>query len=173
MRRSSRPVVPRPGLSVEKRERAVQLACNLDVRPLLKNPLVRQAPLGVLEAAAWTSFMFLDVYVDILGFYMPGVVDDILAGVVWEFRIRQGWATAALGLMAVPILMVLLSTFLPARANRITNLVVASLYVVVSVGNAIGESWTYCYALAVDLEVAVLATILGLAWSWPRRADAP
>ena len=35
-------------------------------------------------AAAWTSFMFLYVYVDILAFYKPGVVADILNGVYDE-----------------------------------------------------------------------------------------
>lgn len=129
-------------------------------------------PVQLKLAAAWTSFMFLYAYVDILGIYMPGVVDDILAGVVWEFRISQGWAAGALGLMAIPILMIVLSTVLPVRANRITNLAVASLYALVSVGNAVGEAWTYYFALAVNLELAVLATILGLAWSWSRGADA-
>ena len=31
-------------------------------------------------AAAWTSFVLLYVYTDILSFYMPGVIDDIRAG---------------------------------------------------------------------------------------------
>ena len=57
----------------------------------------------------------------------PGVIDDILAGIVWEFEITQTFATTALTLMAIPTLMILLSTTLPARANRATNLVVASL----------------------------------------------
>lgn len=129
-------------------------------------------PVQVKLAAAWTSFMFLYAYVDILGIYMPGVVEDILDGVVWELRISQGWAAGALALMAVPILMIVLSTVLPARVNRITNLAVASVYALVSVGNAIGESWTYYFALAVGLELAVLAAIFGLAWSWPRGAGA-
>ena len=78
-------------------------------------------PVQVKLAAAWTSFMFLYVYVDILAFYKPGVVDDILAGIVWEFDITPTWAITALTLLAIPILMVVLSTTLPARANRITN----------------------------------------------------
>lgn len=72
--------------------------------------------------------------------------------------------------MAVPILMVALSTMLPARANRVTNLVLASVYVLVSVGNSFGESWTYYFTLAVGLEVVVLALILRYAWTWPRTA---
>lgn len=127
-------------------------------------------PVQAKLAAACTSFMFLYVYVDILGLYKPGAIDDILAGVAWEFEISQTWATRALTLMTIPILMVLLSTTLPARVNRATNLVVASVYVPVSTFSAVGESWTYYYGFAVALEVIVLAVILGSAWRWPCTA---
>jgi hypothetical protein len=122
-------------------------------------------------AAAWTSFMFLYIYVDYFALYKPGVIDDILVGVVWEFDISQTLLTAFLTLMAIPILMVVLSMMLPARANRTINLVVASLYVPVSAFNAVGESWTYFYGLAVALEVIVLAVILRFAWTWPRTSS--
>ena len=121
-------------------------------------------------AAAWTSFMFLYVYVDILAFFKPGVIDDIEVGVVWEFDISQTLLTAFLALMAIPILMVVLSMTLPARANRITNLIVASVQVPFAAFNAVGESWTYFYGLGVTLEVIILALILRYAWTWPRTA---
>ncbi|MFD4906255.1 DUF6326 family protein [Kitasatospora purpeofusca] len=125
-------------------------------------------PVRAKLAAAWTSFMLLYVYVDILAFFKPGVIDDIKAGVVWEFDISQTLLTAFLALMAIPILMVVLSMTLPARANRITNLVVASVQVPFAAFNAVGESWTYFYGLGVALEVIVLALILRYAWTWPR-----
>ena len=122
-------------------------------------------------AAAWTSFMFLYVYVDILAFYKPGVVEDILVGVVWEFDITQTWAITALTLLAMPIFMIVLSMTLPARANRITNLIVASVQVPFAAFNAVGElggSWIYFYGLGVALEVILLVFILRSAWTWPR-----
>ena len=128
----------------------------------------RHVPVQLKLAAAWTSFMFLYVYVDILSFYMPGVIEDIQAGKVWTFEITQTWAFGSLLLMTIPILMVVLSTALPARANRVNNLVVASVYVIVSAGNALGESWTFFFGLAVALEVIVLAFIIRSAWTWPR-----
>ncbi|MDN5856953.1 MAG: DUF6326 family protein [Actinomycetia bacterium] len=128
----------------------------------------RQVPVQAKLAAAWTSFMFLYVYVDIIGFYKPGTIDDILVGVVFVFDITQVWAITVLTLMAVPILMVVLSAMLPARASRITNLVVASLQVPYAMFNVLGGSWTYYYGLGVVLEVIVLAVILRLAWTWPR-----
>ena len=39
--------------------------------------------------------------------------------------------------------------------------------------NAVGESWTYYYWGAVALEVTLLAVILRLAWTWPRRVASP
>ena len=135
---------------------------------LLDNPPI---PVQAKLAAAWTSFMFLYVYVDILAFYKPGVVDDILVGVVWEFDITQTWAITALTLLAIPIFMVVLSMTLPARANRITNLIVASVQVPFAAFNAVGqmgEPWMYFYVLGVALEVIVLAIILRSASTWPR-----
>ncbi|WP_030665794.1 DUF6326 family protein [Streptomyces rimosus] len=119
-------------------------------------------------AAAWTSFVLLYAYVDILAFFKPGVIDDIEVGIVWEFNISQTLLTAFLALLAIPILMVVLSMTLPARANRITNLIVASVQVPFAAFNAVGEPWTYFYGLGVALEVIVLALILRYAWTWPR-----
>ena len=133
-------------------------------------------PVQAKLAAAWTSFMFLYIYVDILGFYKPGVVKDILVGVVWEFDITPTWAITALTLLAIPILMVVLSMTLPARANRIANLIVASIQVPFAAFNAMGEvgkPWMYFYLLGVALEVLILAFILRSAWTWPRRAVSP
>ncbi len=146
-----------------------------------KNPPSRTAlqdlrmPVQAKLAAAWTSFMFLYIYVDYLALYKPGVVDDILAGIVHEFDIGPTFVAIALTLMAIPILMILLSAILPARVNRTINLVVATLYIPVSMFNAAGESWTYSYfyGLSIGLEVLLLAFILRSAWTWPRRTASP
>ena len=130
-------------------------------------------PVQAKLAAAWTSFMFLYIYVDYLHLYKPGVIDDILAGVVFKFDISQTFVVISLTLVAIPILMILLSTTLPARANRTLNLVVASLYIPVSAFNVLGGSWILFYGLGVVIEVILLAYILRSAWTWPRRTAPP
>ena len=127
-------------------------------------------PVRVKLAAAWTSLMFLYAYVDILNFFTPGVVDDILDGRVFEFDLSQTFSTAALTLMAVPILMIVLSMALPARTSRIANLIVAAVYVPVTAFNVAGESWLFFYGLGVVLELVLLALIVRYAWTWPRTA---
>lgn len=136
-------------------------AAMLDDRPI---------PVGAKLAAAWTGVMFLYAYVDIIAFFKPGVVDGILVGKVWEFEVSQTLLTTFLALMAIPIFMVVLSVTLPARANRITNLVVASIQIPYAAFNVVGESWTYFYGLGVVLEVILLVLILRCAWTWPRTA---
>lgn len=127
-------------------------------------------PVQAKMAAAWTSFMFLYIYVDILNFYKPGVIDDILGGVVFKFDISPTLLTIFLASVAIPALMVVLSMTLPARVNRATNLVVALLYIPYSMFNAAGASsdWAFFYGLSIGLEVLLLAFILRSAWTWPR-----
>ena len=78
----------------------------------------RQVPVQAKLAAAWTSFMFLYIYVDYLALYKPGFLDEILAGIVHEFDTGPTFVALALTLMAIPILMIWLSMLLPARARR-------------------------------------------------------
>jgi hypothetical protein len=72
--------------------------------------------------------------------------------------------------VAIPSFMVVLSMTLPARASRITNLVVASVYVPVTAFNALGADWLYFYGLGIVLELGLLALIMRRAWTWPRTA---
>ncbi|KAF0845948.1 hypothetical protein FNL39_106340 [Nocardia caishijiensis] len=129
-------------------------------------PQDQPMPVRAKLAAAWTSLMFLYAYVDILNFFTPGVIDDILAGKVFEFDLSQTFSTTALILMAVPIFMIVLSITLPARVNRFANLTVASLYVPVTAFNVLGESWLFFYGLGVALELILLVLILRYAWTW-------
>ena len=131
-------------------------------------------PVQAKLAAAWTSFMFLYIYVDYLALYKPGFIDEIRSGVVHDFDTGPTFVSLALTALAIPILMIFLSTTLPARVNRATNLVVATLYVPFSVYNADGEPFSYAffYGLSIGLEVLLLAFILRAAWTWPRTTRA-
>jgi hypothetical protein len=116
--------------------------------------------------------MFLYIYVDYLALYKPGFIDEILGGTVHEFETGPTFVGLALTLIAIPSLMILLSVTLPARANRTVNLVVAALYIPVSIYNAAGEPWSYAYfyGFSIGLEVLILLVILRSAWTWPRAS---
>ena len=129
------------------------------------------APVRAKLAAAWTSLMFLVIYIDYFHLYQPGAIDQIRGGGIFEFDITPTLVTIFLVVIGIPALMVMLSVTLSARVNRATNLVVASLYIPVMVFNAAGASWDWAfyYGLSIGLEVLLLAFILRSAWTWPRR----
>ena len=132
-------------------------------------------PVRAKLAAAWTSLMFFYIYVDYFHLYKPGVIDQIRGGVTFEFDISGTLLTIFVALIGIPALMVMLSMALPARVNRATNLVVASLYIPVMVFNAAGASWDWAfyYGFHIGIEVLILAFILRSAWTWPRRVASP
>ncbi len=132
-----------------------------------------KVPVKLKLAGLWASFMFLYVYVDVIGFYKPGVIDSIRAGFMWEFEVTQTLMVAMLALVTIPGLMVFLSLALPARANRLTNILVAALYIPVSVFNVIGEAWVFYYWSAVIVEVVLLSLAIRYAWTWPAAETRP
>ena len=118
-------------------------------------------------AALWTSFMFLYVYVDHFALYMPGVIAGILKGIVFKFDISQAFIFIALFLATIPILMIFLSLALPAKANRLTNIIVSIVLIPYMLFNLAGETWIHMVFAAV-VEVILLCLIIRYAWKWPR-----
>ena len=123
-------------------------------------------------SALWITVMFLYIYVDHFALFMPGVLEDMIAGKMGPFATTQGSLLSAMTLMMIPSLMIFLSLALKAKANRWTNIVVGVLYILVVIGNVIGEFWAY-YLLASVVEIVLLGLIVWHAWKWPtRQADA-
>jgi hypothetical protein len=119
-------------------------------------------------AALWATLMLIYIYVDIVGFYKPGVVEDILAGKVWKFEISQAWALGSLLLMMIPSLMVFLSMILKAGVNRWVNIIVAIIYVVVGISTTIGETWAY-YIVGHVVGIVLLLITIWTAFRWPKQ----
>jgi hypothetical protein len=121
-------------------------------------------------SALWASLMFIYIYVDIFGFYEPGAIEHILEGKVGDFDITQAWALSALILMTIPSLMVFLSLVLAAKVNRLTNIIVAIFYIVVAIGNPIGEDWIYVW-VGSAVEIVLLALVVWCSWKWPQKIE--
>jgi hypothetical protein len=124
-------------------------------------------PTQVKLAGLWATVMFMYVYVDIIGFFKPGLIEDILVGKVWVFDITQTWMLSSVMLMTIPALMVFLSLALPAKANRYTNISLGAVYIFIALGLAAGETHAY-YIFGSVVEAVLLSLIVWIAWKWPR-----
>lgn len=118
-------------------------------------------------ATLWASFMFLYIYVDYFHFYMPGALERMLAGKVFVFDITQGFLLIVLGAATVPILMIFLSIALPAKINRLTNILLAVVHIPYMLFNLSGVAWMHM-VFGAAVEVVLLCLIIRYAYKWPR-----
>ena len=118
-------------------------------------------------AALWTSFMFLYIYVDYFHLYMPGSLENMIAGKMWEFPVTPAILFAGLASVTIPALMIFLSVGLPAKISRWTNIVLATVYIPYSLFNLVGEAWPHML-FGAAVEIVLLLLIIRYAWTWPR-----
>ena len=104
----------------------------------------RQVNVKVRLALFWVALMFFYIYNDILSFYQPGHVAQLVEGHLEGVQFTQTVLIGAALLMALPSFMILLSLTLKARANRLANITVGAFQLLVLLGTQFvggGETW--------------------------------
>ena len=122
-------------------------------------------------ALLWVALMFFYIYNDIFSLWQPGHTADILEGHLEGVQFTQTILLGGAVLLAFPSFMVLLSLTLKARANRLVNIIVGILHVLLLLGTQFvgeGETWLY-WRLYELLEAVFLALIIWTAWKWPTQ----
>ncbi len=119
-------------------------------------------------SALWIAMLFVFAYVDIFAFYKPGIIEGILAGKVAIFEVNQMFLFFTTLYILIPSMMVFLSLVLKPKANRITNIIVGTLYAVSILGSCIGETWAF-YIFGSIVEILLLLSIVRYAWKWPKQ----
>jgi hypothetical protein len=118
-------------------------------------------------SALWIAVLFLFAYGDILGFFQPGQIEEVITGEISGIEITQIFLFAASVYVAIASVMVFLSLVLKPTVNRWANIVLPILYIVSVVASVIGGS-AYFYFLSV-VESALLLLIIRYAWTWPKQ----
>lgn len=112
--------------------------------------------------SAWAAMLCLYLYCDFFTLFRPGQLEVMSGGKMGPFAVSQAGLFWAGVLMAIPSLMILVSTLAPAGVNRILNMVSGAVYFVVNIGNLIGETWAYYYLFGL-LEVGLAILIFFIA----------
>lgn len=120
-------------------------------------------------AALWIVLMFCYTYADILGFYAPGNLEELMSGEIAGIQMTQGMLLGSAILMAVPTGMVFLSLALKARTNRLVNIIAGIVYIGV-LGSTFftGRNPAY-YLFFATLKAVLLVLIVWNAWRWPKN----
>jgi len=120
-------------------------------------------------SALWVVLMFCCTYADILGFYAPGNIKELMAGEIAGIQMTQGLLLGSAVLMAIPSAMVFLSLSLKARANRWVNIIAGLVYMGV-LGSTFLTGRNPAYYIFYAIGKAVLiALIVWHAYKWPAQ----
>jgi hypothetical protein len=120
-------------------------------------------------SALWVTLMFCYTYADILGFYAPGNIEELISGGIAGIQMTQGLLLGSAILMAIPSVMVFLSLTLKAKTNRLANIIVGIVYIGV-LGSTFftGRNPAYYIFFAI-LKALLIALIVWHAWKWPKQ----
>ena len=115
-------------------------------------------------SALWIVVMFSMVYADIISLMDPtSPMRRVLAGASFIFRVDQGFLLASAVAMEMTIVMIFLSRALKYKANRLANIIVGTLDIMVTV--TLVHRVPYYIFFSV-VEVIFLALIVWNAWKW-------
>ena len=119
-------------------------------------------------ASLWIVLMFFYTYGDILGFYNPGNIEELISGEIAGALLTQELLLGMAILMGIPIFMIFLSLTLKARVNRWVNIIIGIVQGI-TLGSTfwVGEITAY-YAIIAISEALIIALIVGHSWKWPK-----
>lgn len=122
----------------------------------------------IILAGLWVGAMFCYLYADVLGFYVPGSIAELLTGEIAGIPIDNWFLAASALFMIPPILMIFLSLALKAKANRLVNLIVGAFYTFIGI-MMVTTSTDAGYLIYGIVESLLTALVVLYAWKWPEE----
>lgn len=120
-------------------------------------------------SALWTTVMFLYIYADYFGLFVPGNLQGMLAGKMAPLgATSQAILLGTSLMMAIPSSMVFLSIALKSNLSRWLNIVLGLTYTLIILLTM--WSWLF-YIFYGVLEVMLTSLIVWYAWTWPKRVE--
>ncbi len=121
-------------------------------------------------AALWTSVMFLYIYADYFGLYVPGNLKHMLDGKMGPLGpTTQGVLLGTSIMMAIPSVMICLTLLLKAGVSRWLNIIFGALFTAIICITM--WDWRF-YVVYGVIEIMLTSLVVWYAWKWPRQLAA-
>lgn len=124
-----------------------------------------QLPRPLRLAFLWVTMMFLYIYNDYFSLYLPGDIEEMMAGKMGP--LGEATETVLLGvsiLMAIPALMVFASAGLPAVFSKWLNVVFGSTYTCVNIATFFGSPLFYQFTVCLETVLSIYIVVSALTW---------
>jgi len=119
----------------------------------------------MLISLLWTTVVLNMIFADVLSIYTPGVLPQVMDGVVEGVTLSENLMLIAAGFIQIPIAMIIATHLLPEKIAKVTNTFAVIVTAVFVVG---GGSLKPHYIFFASFELVAMAGILYLTW---RRAQ--
>jgi hypothetical protein len=120
-------------------------------------------------SAMWASLMFLYIYGDYFGLYVPGKLVAVGDGRIGPFGVATSGVMVGVSLMmAIPSLMVCFSVILPPVLSRWLSIIFGMVYSAILLLTMIGGAPPF-YLVYGAIEISLTLTIAFNAWNWPKE----
>lgn len=135
---------------------------------MLDNPKVN---IKIKLSLLWTSVVFCYLYGDYFELYVPEKVDGLLTGInILDSPTKLLIASLVL---AIPAVMIALSSLLSPKINKFLNIFFGILYTLMMLFIAINSltPWYSFYVFFAILESLITIAIVWFAWNWPEKIE--
>ncbi len=139
---------------------------NTNIKTIKMNP-------KILQVLLWVFFSVNLIYCDTLSTLEPGVLAMHMKGYTADgtVKITEGFLLGTAAMFEIPFLMIVLSWVLKYRANRLVNIIAASLFILVQIGSLyLGvPSPTYIFYTVIEIAGLFLIVLNALKWRNPEE----
>ena len=122
-------------------------------------------PVMIKISALWVGVVLSAHMGDVLRFYEPGIIEQIIAGDVEGMTTTQKGLLLSAIFMAIPIIMAVLSLTLPYNANRWANIIFSLFFFVFTLIWLLTTKAPYKIFLG-SVSLVFNALIVWYAWKW-------
>ncbi|NET81765.1 MAG: hypothetical protein F6J94_07290 [Moorea sp. SIO1F2] len=119
-----------------------------------------------LLSTLWIFFLLNMIFRDIHEFFRPGLLEQIMTGIVNGTQVTDGMLLVGSIIVEIPISMVLLSRILNYRLNRWANMIAGAITIAFVIGIGPKDLDDMFFS---TIEVLSLSLIVWYAWKWHKQ----
>ncbi|MFS4468522.1 DUF6326 family protein [Maribacter sp. 2210JD10-5] len=118
--------------------------------------------LSILWIFLSVNYLFCDVF----SLYLSESLKQLLTGEMDGIAFTQEFLLTFAIIMEIPLLMIVLSSLLHYKWNRILNIAVGILMIIVQIGSLVTGKNTLHYLFFSSIEIIALTSIVFISWKW-------
>ena len=130
---------------------------------MVSHKKIVETDIKALLSTLWIFVLFNMIFRDIHEFFRPGLLEEIITGVVNGTQVTEEVMLIGAIMVEIPIVMVFLSRILDYRINRWANIIIGAITIALVIGMGQKDLDDLFFA---TVEVISLSVIVWLAWKW-------